>query len=366
MNIPISPNKQLTPEGYLLCLNVPLTRSGTFLYVKEELPALSSPLPTISIYRSEEEISKQASLASYQSKSITILHPEKDVNPSNWKKLTVGTLQNVRFTDSMVVGDLLINDQLAIDAINAETNKAIKEISIGYDAEYIEVSPGFYNQTNIYINHIALVPAGRCGTICSIQDHETIMTKKLSILDRVFKKVRILDEAALEELDTSLPSESPTIESLTEELTTTKAALTDLVAIVTALVDKVDTLLVKEEEEEIEPISTTDSAELLAKLAILTPDTTYVLKTKDGLYREALTNALVASDSKHIVQPLLGSKLISAYTTDSLEVIFNTATILKAKQNNEKGSIRTQDAPISNPLAAINAANKAKWANGFK
>jgi hypothetical protein len=86
------------------------------------------------------------------------------------KELSKGTGQNVRRGDGIdsdyLLADLLITDK---DTIQAVIDGKV-EISLGYDADYTEVSKGKGLQSNIVINHIALVDKGRCGSRCSIGD----------------------------------------------------------------------------------------------------------------------------------------------------------------------------------------------------
>ena len=66
------------PEGYLLCLNVPVARTGTQDYLPEELgitPGSSSfpsgPGGLISVYRPEEEVFAPETLASFEGMPVT-------------------------------------------------------------------------------------------------------------------------------------------------------------------------------------------------------------------------------------------------------------------------------------------------------
>jgi hypothetical protein len=69
--------------------------------------------------------------------------------------------------------DLMIKDAYAIDQIE----KGLIEISLGYDAAYHEMSSGIGYQTDMIINHIALVDRGRCGSSCAVRDEQTINSR---------------------------------------------------------------------------------------------------------------------------------------------------------------------------------------------
>ena len=58
------------PEGYLLCLNVPVARAGTQDYLPEELGLASGP-GMISVYRPEEEVFAPETLASFEGMPVT-------------------------------------------------------------------------------------------------------------------------------------------------------------------------------------------------------------------------------------------------------------------------------------------------------
>ena len=180
----LGPKQSLTPEGYLLCLEVPLARTGMMIYGPDETPVSAGPDGIVKIFRDSEEVFSEITLASANGKSVVNEHPEDDVVPENWVELTKGICLNPRrgtgIMDDLMIGDLLITVPEEIKAVQ----EGKREISLGYDADYTEVEPGVGKQTNIIINHIALVENGRCGPRCAIGDtkpnlkKETEMAKK--------------------------------------------------------------------------------------------------------------------------------------------------------------------------------------------
>lgn len=130
----------------------------------------------IRVERTPEEVFRPESIASAQGKPATIDHPDEDVTPANWRDLAVGYGINPHrgenANDELLLADLMITCPAAIDAVRAHR---LKEISLGYDADYEEIEPGRGRQSNIVINHIALLEpgAGRCGPICSIRDRRS-------------------------------------------------------------------------------------------------------------------------------------------------------------------------------------------------
>ena len=172
--------RETTPEGYLLCRDVLIAHIGKLMYGDGEVPVTADNTGLIIIERGEEVLFDPRTIASFEGKPVTDDHPDDWVNPENWKDLSKGSANNVRRGEGIdsdcLVADLLITDKDMIDAIIADK----VEISLGYDADYIEVSVGKGLQTNIFGNHIAVVDKGRCGSRCKIGD--SFMPKKTGLL----------------------------------------------------------------------------------------------------------------------------------------------------------------------------------------
>lgn len=169
----LSENISLTPENFLLCKDVPLTRTGVFLYREGEVPIEGDSYGVIRIERDADEVFAERAITSCLGKPITINHPEGFVNPDNWKELAVGNVQNVRRGEGnqidLLLGDLLVTDSKAIELVKA----GLRQISLGYDAEYEQTDKGKGRQTDITMNHVALVLKGRAGDRCKINDKKT-------------------------------------------------------------------------------------------------------------------------------------------------------------------------------------------------
>lgn len=200
-----------TPEGFLVCEAVPITRAGDLLYSPFETPVTPGKGNTV-ISRTVEDIHDPETIASFEGKPVTINHPNDFVTPENWRELAVGVVQNVRPGDGedadKLLADLLITDYEAISAVKA---KRLREVSCGYEAEYVEIAPGRGRQENIIGNHVALVAAGRCGSECAIFDHaprkeNPLMTMKQKIMG-IFGKA--LDEAMPEETPAADEGQQP-------------------------------------------------------------------------------------------------------------------------------------------------------------
>ena len=159
------------PEGYLLCLNVPVARTGTQEYLPEELglPPGSSFIP---VFRPEEEVFSPETMASFEGMPVTDDHPPEGVDVSNIRALQKGHAHNVRRgsgeESDLLLADLIITDPGLIERILEEGKR---EISCGYTYELREEN-GQYIQRKIRGNHVAVVDAGRAGPRVSIKDEQ--------------------------------------------------------------------------------------------------------------------------------------------------------------------------------------------------
>jgi len=204
----LGPKRSLTPEGFLLCEEVPVARTGEMLYGPGEVPVEPGPDGLIRISRTAEEVFRDATQASCMGKDVTLDHPDDFVQPSNFAMLTQGVMLNPRrgtgLADDLLVADLLIKHPASIKAVQEDE---IEEVSLGYEADYEQVSPGRGVQRNIVVNHVALVERGRCGPRCAIGDKEpedmkTFDSKpkgKRTVWDRIMTAFKAGDEAAMAE-----------------------------------------------------------------------------------------------------------------------------------------------------------------------
>lgn len=148
-------------------------RSGCYTYRGNEVGR--PDLPTVTVYRPEEEVFSVDAMASFAHKAITLDHPRDAVTASNWSKVAVG------FTEGRVARDggfieipLMLADASAVEAFEKGT---ARELSAGYSCELLwgdGVAPDGQRfdakQVTIRGNHIALVAAGRAGHECRIGD----------------------------------------------------------------------------------------------------------------------------------------------------------------------------------------------------
>lgn len=162
-----SPNMTKTPEGFLICHNVPIARTGWYEYLASELGIGGNEI--VKVYRSPEEVFSKSAIASFEGKPVTDEHPPDLLTPETVNIFVKGTTQNVRQdtkeTD-LLIGDLVIYDSVLIN----EINQGKREVSCGYECTYKDNGDGTYSQIGICGNHVAVVEAGRAGDRVAIKD----------------------------------------------------------------------------------------------------------------------------------------------------------------------------------------------------
>lgn len=169
----LSPNQTMTPEGFLICLNVPIARTGVQTYLRSELGFEDDPTGLVDVIRTDDEVFSEATIASFEGKPATEDHPPVEVKPDNISAYDRGHVQNVhRGTgdeSDLLIADLYITSPPLIDAIKSGR---LREVSCGYDCEYRLDEQGRLYQCGIRGNHVAVVSAGRAGARVAIKDSE--------------------------------------------------------------------------------------------------------------------------------------------------------------------------------------------------
>ncbi len=170
----ISENRIRTPEGFLICKNVPIARVGTQEYLGEELGLEGYENVLVNVVRTEQEVFSHKTIASFEGKPFTDDHPEQSefVTTENYKRYVKGHVTNVRrgqgdFSDKLLA-DIIVYDKTVIEEIE---NNQKREISCGYACDYNVDENGDVFQVNITGNHVALVDEGRAGHSVKILDH---------------------------------------------------------------------------------------------------------------------------------------------------------------------------------------------------
>lgn len=203
-------DQHTTREGFLLCRNVAINRTGWQDYLNDEivgedqtddpLYAARSRDGVIRAFRDEKDVFRPETLASFEGKDVVDDHPEDAVTPLTYKEVTVGVMLNVHRGEGALadctLADLLIKDANAIAAVR----EGKRQVSCGYEADYEVIGPGKVRQFNIIGNHVALVDRGRCGSRCAIGDEDMtqkVTVKKDSLVHRVLAAIVNKDRSAL-------------------------------------------------------------------------------------------------------------------------------------------------------------------------
>ncbi len=167
----ISPNMTKTPEGYLICMNVPIARTGKQEYLARELQLKDrKPDDIIVVERTEEEVFNPATIASFEGKPFTDDHPNEDVTSTNYDYYSKGHTQNVHRGTGDNAYNLVADIYITNPSVIREIENGKRQISCGYTCDYLDNGDGTYSQSRIRGNHIALVDEGRAGASVSIKD----------------------------------------------------------------------------------------------------------------------------------------------------------------------------------------------------
>lgn len=385
-----------TPEGFLLCRDVIIARTGTQIYTTEEVP-IESASGIVNIWRGAEEVFSEQSIASFVGKPVTNDHPPVMVSAENWKRYAVGTVQNVRrgtgIYDKFLYADLLITVKTAIDAVlNGK-----REISCGYDADYVQIGEGSGKQVNIIGNHVALVESGRCGEKCAITDKESVkMKEKEKFMARVLKafmdaepdmledpKLKEEKKVALAPVETEVSEGEKEKEKVggTQDDDENNYVSMDEYKKFTARLDSIEQLLEKlklkekaeeegqEEEEEAidgydgeeesvekEKLVTDTAKKIIARGAILAPaikfgsfdsKKTGEFKKKARAFKiKALDQAYSTAAGKEAIEPFLdgGKAVFDSLPCGKLDRVFIGASELMRAKNNAKMNPRSASA----------------------
>ncbi|WP_019564369.1 DUF2213 domain-containing protein [Agrobacterium sp. 10MFCol1.1] len=201
-----------TADGYLIA-DAKSVRTGIQLYSGDEVG--KPEMQVVRVYRPAEEVFSRDSLQSFSHAPVTMGHPDEPVTADNWKELSVGEVSTAAKPNGVWVElPLILKDTAAIKGVETDT----RELSAGYTCELVwgdGVTPDGQQfnatQTNIKINHLAIVDRARAGSQARIGDgaswgaapfipdhnpkKETIMTLKTVTVDGI--PVEVTDQGAV-------------------------------------------------------------------------------------------------------------------------------------------------------------------------
>lgn len=157
-----------TEDGYTVAV-ARAVRTGVQQYHATELGFMEDEI--INVYRAPEDVFHADSLQSFSHAPVTIGHPREPVTADNWSELAVGEVSTAATKDGdWVALPLILKDKAA-------TEQPWRELSAGYTCELVaedgvapDGTPYSHKQTNIRINHLALVDKARAGKEARIGD----------------------------------------------------------------------------------------------------------------------------------------------------------------------------------------------------
>lgn len=159
----LSQHKFKDANGYLICTDCILARTGNQTYKKNEVLATDDE-SEIEVDRPYGEVFDSRTLASFENVPLCKDHPNEDVTPENHNSYSVGFVRNIRQGKDgnldVIIGDLVITDA---DVIKLVEDGEYCELSCGYNTDIVGDDKNGYKQTNIRGNHVALCECGRAG-----------------------------------------------------------------------------------------------------------------------------------------------------------------------------------------------------------
>lgn len=176
--VKLSDNIEKEPDtGYLYCKNAILGHVGEQAYNGWEVGITDQKV--VYVKREAQDVFDEDSMNSIKGKPVTLNHPDELVNSKNFKDYAVGFIDEVWRDGDNIVGVIVIQDEKAIQAV--ETGE-LKDLSLGYTARLIKDEDGKLKQTEIVINHLAIVGEGRAKN-ARIVDEKTVEEEPKELTD---------------------------------------------------------------------------------------------------------------------------------------------------------------------------------------
>lgn len=357
-------SRQMTAEGYMVAPGN-LARTGVQDYRAYELGLDADgmdPMKVIRLHRPPEEVFDAASMASFESKPITIEHPPVAVTADNWTDLAKGEVRDVARSGDLMTGTLLIKAKDAIEALQAGK----VQLSNGYTFE-LDMTSGTtadgraYDgvQRNIRGNHVALVDAARCGSACRIADSQPKLEG--NTMPELKRKVTVdgipleVEDTAAGVIDTLIKQRDEARDALTP--LKTKAAEADGLKVA---LDKAHADIEALKKDVITPEArdamVAEWAKLIGDAKRLVPDLATDGKTCLAIRREVI-GTLVGKDAtaKAVADAVLAGKALDSAEPEVVRATFNAlAAAVKTEANDAE--VSANDAAVADALTGAGKA----------
>lgn len=172
--------------GQLICVDVPIARSGSQDYLEDEVSGNGSS-KIVKLQRPWDVVKESA--PTFEGKPFLNGHSDEDITIENVNQKRVGHVQNVRTDDAqeLLIADLIVSDPATIELI--ETKK-MRDVSCGY---FYELDGNVVKK--IIGEHVALVPTGRAGNARILDAVKKPVDKFL--IEKEIKELKIGDTVYL-------------------------------------------------------------------------------------------------------------------------------------------------------------------------
>ena len=111
-------------DGSLLCKDVPIARTGSQVYLPEEIDLEPDASGTVTVWRTEDEVFSPETMASFEGVAVTLGHPED------------------------AGGGILFVSGVNSSGGGVLTSKSVDKVSASYDVSgVIDPDAGFWNNT---------------------------------------------------------------------------------------------------------------------------------------------------------------------------------------------------------------------------
>lgn len=193
-----------------LKVNGNLSRDGIQEYLGIELSKDLEPYKVYNVLRPTSEVLNKESLDSFINAPVTDDHPNTSVTVDNVQDLLKGSTSNIEVIkvgdNNIVKGQLSIVDKVLINKIldgKVEISVGYSQVLVQEDGDYNGV-PYQFKQTQIDVNHVAIVEKGRCGDKCKITNDNKVIISDVNIIERVNMTAIKIGDAEIQVCDTVL------------------------------------------------------------------------------------------------------------------------------------------------------------------
>lgn len=364
---PSGSKRTMNGQGFMLIKDCALSRAGVTEYAAGNFqPRMYNdrdPNDVIRVYRSEATLA--ASVALWQGSPLTNDHPPEFINGDNLKQFQEGAVVGMPYMQGpLLLADVMVTGAGLIAAINAGKT----ELSNGYYSGY-EFTPGTApngvpydcEQLALRPNHVAVVAAGRCGSICRVSDSTDVIPE-----EKEPKMATVTVGGVTYEATEQLVQVVNNLQSQLAELMAQAAAAPEqaqqVVAEATAKVDEV-TAQVEELTSQLEEATSPGAIDAAVEERQETMD--MARKVIPGFVGKGKTNLQIRQEIVKAKRPDISQKNLDSadYVRACLETLaLEPAAPAKrgsALEDALRGSLKTQDnadTDIANVDAARNAA----------